>query len=307
MMRSVPSDLSMSSERRAVRTFDVTGWTIDQAVAAKGSTTISVCLPSQNEEATVGPIVAAIRTELVERHGLVDELIVIDDNSSDATAAVAQRAGATVFPVHDLTAGLTPGRGKGNVLWASLLASKGDLVVWCDADLTSFTPSWVTRLVAPLLQDPSVQLVKALYDRPVDTNGDGGGRTTELMARPLLSLLYPGLSGLAQPLGGEMAARRTALEELTFVQGWGVEVAILVDLLDKYGSDAIAQVDLGVRRHHHRPLSELSVQAAEIALTLLLRSGRVDTAALEHVLRRPDGTTIDLNIRPRPPITTLGS
>jgi glucosyl-3-phosphoglycerate synthase len=293
-------------QRSHVRTFDAHGWTAEAVAAAKGGETISVCIPCKNEESTVGAIVSIIRGELVEEVGLVDEIVILNDRSTDATAQVAAAAGAVVVHVDDVAGDLPTGRGKGNVLWSSLLASKGDLVVWCDADLTSFTSDWIAKLVAPLLLDQTVDLVKGLYLRPTDIAGQGGGRTTELAARPLLSLLYPDLALLAQPLSGEVAGRRSVLEQLEFVQGWGVEVAVLVDILNLHGANAIAQVDLGVRKHRHRPLVDLSVQAAEIALTLLLRSGSVDIGDVEQVLRRPDGTVVELNVARRPPVVSLG-
>jgi glucosyl-3-phosphoglycerate synthase len=295
----------MSSKSATVRTFDSAGWSIEQAVVAKAGATISVCIPCKNEESTVGSIVAAIREALVDNHGLVDEIVILDDRSTDETAAVAHAAGAEVVHVDDVRGDLPHGSGKGNVLWSTLLASKGDLVVWCDADLTSFSADWITKLVFPLLCDPSVNLVKAFYERPTDIAGQGGGRTTELAARPLLSLLYPSLALLAQPLSGEVAGRRSVLETLTFVQGWGVEVAVLVDVLEAFGVGSIGQVDLGVRKHRHRPLTDLSVQAAEIALTLLLRSGAVDVRNVEQVLRRPDGSVVQLNVASRPSVSSL--
>jgi glucosyl-3-phosphoglycerate synthase len=302
--------MSSNRSREAVRTFDIGGWDIERALAAKGNTTISVCLPCRNEEATIGSLVAEMRKKLVDSIPYVDEIVVVDDRSSDDTAQAALDEGASVISVDTAlrqvgVSGLLPGRGKGNVLWSTLPASTGDLVVWCDADLTSFSADWIVKLTAPLLADPSIAIVKAFYDRPTDAAGQGGGRTTELAARPMLSLLYPELALLAQPLAGEVAARRTVLEELTFVQGWGVEVAVLVDILERWGASAIAQVDLGVRRHRHRPLEDLSVQAAEIALTLLLRSGKVSPTDLEHVLRRANGEVVDLNVDTRPPVASL--
>lgn len=298
------SELSASSG--AVRTFDIASWDLDRAMAAKGATTLSICLPCRNEEATIGTLVAEMRKRLVEDTPFVEEIVVLDDRSTDRTADAARAEGATVVNVDDvLPVGMSPGRGKGNVLWSTLLASRGDLVVWCDADLTSFTADWIVGLTAPLLADPTIALVKAFYDRPTDAAGQGGGRTTELAARPLLSMLYPELALLHQPLAGEVASRRSVLESLTFVQGWGVEVAVLVDILDRYGAAAIAQVDLGVRKHRHRPLEDLSVQAAEIALTLLLRSGTVDSGQLSESLRRPDGSYVALNVEPRRPVARL--
>jgi glucosyl-3-phosphoglycerate synthase len=301
---------SSSSPRRGIQTFDTSGWNLQRALAAKGNQTISICLPCHNEEATIGSLIAEMRKRLVEDTHFVDEIVVLDDRSSDGTVAAARDEGAAVISVDAAlrqvgVAGLLPGRGKGNVLWSTLPASTGDLVIWCDADLTSFTADWIVHLAAPLLADPAIALVKAFYERPTDAAGQGGGRTTELAARPLLSMLYPDLAMLAQPLAGEVAARRSVLEQLTFVQGWGVEVAVLVDVLERWGASAIAQVDLGVRRHRHRPLEDLSVQAAEIALTLLLRSGKVSPTDLEHVLRRPDGRVVDLNVDTRPSVASL--
>jgi glucosyl-3-phosphoglycerate synthase len=300
----------MSSSRDAVRTFDASDWDLDRALAAKGETTISICMPCRNEDATIGGLVAEMRKKLVDSVHYVDEIVVVDDRSTDGTAQAALDEGASVISVDAAlrqvgVSGLLPGRGKGNVLWSTLPASSGDLIVWCDADLTSFSADWIVKLTAPLLADPSIAIVKAFYDRPTDAAGQGGGRTTELAARPMLSLLYPQLALLAQPLAGEVAARRTVLEQLTFVQGWGVEVAVLVDILEGWGASAIAQVDLGTRRHRHRPLEDLSVQAAEIALTLLLRSGKVSPTDLEHVLRRANGEVVDLNVDTRPPVASL--
>jgi glucosyl-3-phosphoglycerate synthase len=235
----------------------------------------------------------------------VDEIVVLDDRSHDHTAQVAADEGAVVVPVDEVVHPFAPGRGKGNVLWSSLLASSGDIVVWCDADLTSFTADWIVRLSYPLLIDPTVQLVKAFYERPTDAAGWGGGRNTELVARPLLSMLYPKLAAVYQPLAGEMAGRRTALEQLNFVQGWGVEVSMLVETLERFGPSAIAQVDLGIRKHRHRPLDDLSVQAAEIMLTLLQRSGRALPGELREQLERANGELIALNVASRPPVASL--
>ena len=290
---------------RGVRTFDASRSTAVLTAESKGATTVSVCLPCRDEAATVGAIVAALRAELVETVALVDEIIVIDDRSTDGTADIAASEGATVIHVDDVHPQHGRGHGKGNVLWSSLAVSKGDLVVWLDADLTCFDPTWVAHLVAPLVADPSVMLVKGYYERPIDADGQGGGRTTELAARPMLSLLYPQLAGLYQPLGGEVAGRRSALEQVPFVQGWGVEVGLLTDVLDRYGPEAITQVDLGVRRHRHRPLTELSVQAAEVMVTLLTRSRQAHLGEVERVLRRPDGSMVALNIAERPPLCTI--
>ena len=277
-------------------------WTAERTLKIKRGRRIAVCIPCRNEAATVRPLVAQIRDALVDAVPLVDDLVVLDDGSTDDTAHEAAAAGARVVRVGELIAraGARPLTGKGNVLWASLLATDADLVVWCDADLTSFEPSWIVRLVLPLLLEPGVGLVKADYARPVDSGG--GGRTTELMARPLLSLYFPELAALGQPLGGEVAGRRSLLERLPFVSGWGVEVGLLIDIARMAGPHAIAQVDLGVRRHRHRPLTELSVQAAEVGATILRRAGSpVGATGTEPALFRPDGTTVPLNLAERPP------
>ena len=279
-------------------------WTVARAVAAKDGRRIAVCIPCRNEAATIGPLVTLIRTALVDDAALVDDLVVLDDDSTDGTPAIAAAAGARVVSVAEVVAraGHEPLQGKGNVLWASLLATDAELVVWCDADLTSFDPSWVVRLVVPLLCEENVGLVKADYERPADAGG--GGRTTELTARPLLSLYFPELAGLRQPLGGEMAGRRSLLERVPFVAGWGVEVGLLVDISRTAGVAAIAQVDLGVRRHRHRSLVELGVQAAEVAATILRRAGVPlgNPEAGPPALRRPSGAVVPLNLAERPPI-----
>lgn len=279
-------------------------WTAERAVARKGGRRVAVCIPCRNEEATVGPLVAQIRAALVVAVPLVDDLVVVDDGSTDGTADAARAAGARVRSVDEITgcAGVPAARGKGNALWASLVATDADLVVWCDADLTSFTPDWITRLVLPLLLDDDLALVKADYERPTDAGG--GGRTTELVARPLLSLYFPELAALAQPLGGEVAVRRSIVEQLPLVTGWGVEVALLVDVARFAGIASIAQVDLGVRRHRHRSLTELAVQAAEVSATILARAGAgLDPAGQggPPTLRRLDGTLVPLNLDERAP------
>ena len=287
-----------------VRTFhpDAT-WTADRAVADKRGRRIAVCIPCRNEEGTIGALVSQIRSALVEAVPLVDDLLVLDDGSTDATAAIAAAAGARVLAVDAIVAcaGERPARGKGNVLWASVVATDAEVIVWCDADLTSFSPSWIVRLVLPLLVDPDVAIVKADYARPTDAGG--GGRTTELMARPLLSLYFPDLAELAQPLGGEMAVRRAVVERVPFVTGWGVEVGLIVDIARIAGIGAVGQVDLGVRRHRHRPLDELAVQAAEVGATVLGRAGVLPIPEGETPpgLRRADGTLVRLTLAERPP------
>ncbi len=291
---------------RSVRLFEIEDCSIDTLLRAKGTSTLSLCIPCRDEAATIGSLVSIIRNELMRKVPFVDELIVLDDRSTDDSASVAASAGATVVPIETVHARYGEGHGKGNVLWASLAASTGDFVVWIDGDITSFEPHWITRLLAPMLDDDSVALVKAVFHRP--TQLGGGGRTTELVARPLFSLYYPELAGLHQPLAGEYAGRRSVLEQLPFVQGWGVEVAMLIDIASRYGPEAIAQIDLGVREHRHRGLHALSVQAAEVMATML---GRVPEGSLLHektpTLCRPDGSVVPLNLSERPPLAWLSA
>lgn len=284
--------------------FDLTGWTRERAVQAKAGRTISLCIPCRDEANTIGGLVTLAKNALVGPNGLVDEIIVLDDRSIDGSADVARGAGATVVPISEVHEKYGEGRGKGNALWASLIVSKGDIVVWCDADVTSFEPDWVTRLVAPLLLDDHNAIVKAHYHRPTELGG--GGRTTELVARPLLSLFYPELADLHQPLAGEYAVRRSAMADIPFVQGWGVEIAMLIDVAGKFGIDTITQVDLGVRHHRNQPLLSLAVQAAEVIATVLDRVGATASFA-ESVLmlHRPGGVSQPLNLKERPPISSL--
>ncbi len=270
--------------------------------------TISVCLPARNEETTVGQIVATVRRNLVEHVALVDEVVVIDDGSTDATAEVASWEGARVLAVGDILPDVAPGSGKGNALWMSLYACDGDIVCWLDADVRNFGAHFVTRLLGPLLTDPAVGFVKGYYRRPLHGEATGGGRVTELMARPVISALFPHLAAFVQPLAGEYAGRRTLLETVPFVEGWGVEIGLLIDLVANFGIDALAQVDLDVREHRNRPLDELGPQAMAILVTGLRRAGVPVDKRLAELVRYDDeqhAERIAVEIRERPPIITV--
>ena len=247
----------------------------ERLMAAKRGRRVSVCLPARDEEATIGPIVAAVRRELMERVGLVEEIVVVDDGSSDATAAVARAAGARVVAGEGVLRGEAPGGagGKGEAMWKAVYEAKGDLIAFLDADVRNFVPSFVTGLLGPLLTDDDVGLVKALYDRPLEGEPGQGGRVTELVARPLISLLFPHLAAVSQPLAGECAGRREVFERVPFARGYGVELALLVDVAARFGIGAMAQVDIGTRVHRNRPLEELSPQALAILHTALARAG----------------------------------
>jgi glucosyl-3-phosphoglycerate synthase len=229
---------------------------------------ISVVIPARNEERTVASVVEPLHQALVADAPLVDELVVIDSDSTDGTGSVAASAGAVVYRAADIAPSLGSFPGKGEALWKSLLVTRGDLLVFVDADLTQWGPHFVTGLLGPLLAEPSVQLVKGFYAR-VRTEADGsvsteGGRVTELVARPVLSLWWPHLAGVVQPLAGEWAARRSLMESLSVPVGYGVELAALLDTTSRHGLDALAQVDLGSRAHKHQANHDLAVMAAEL-------------------------------------------
>ncbi|WP_329145799.1 glucosyl-3-phosphoglycerate synthase [Streptomyces niveus] len=248
---------------------------VERLVAAKQGAQVSVVLPALNEEATVGRIVSVIRRELMAGPApLVDELLVIDSGSTDRTAEVAAAAGARVVHRDDILPRLPAVPGKGEVLWRSLLVTSGDIVCFVDADLRDFSAEFVSGIVGPLLTEPDVQFVKAMYDRPLGDTPGQGGRVTELVARPLLNLHWPLLAGFVQPLGGEYAVRRSLLERLPFPVGYGVELGLLVDALHTVGLDALGQVDVGVRRHRHQDGQALGRMAAAIYRTAQLRLSR---------------------------------
>ncbi|MFC8566504.1 glucosyl-3-phosphoglycerate synthase [Streptomyces sp. NPDC057245] len=308
------------------RWLDARSWSagdrpLQRLLAAKHATgqSVSVVLPALDEEATVGDIVAVIRRELMERAPLVDEIVVVDSGSSDRTSQVAAAAGARVVHRDTILPRIPAVPGKGEVLWRSLLVTGGDIVCFVDADLREFSPDFVSGTVGPLLTDPDVHLVKAMYDRPLTVSGEHaagttapgeGGRVTELMARPLLNLHWPQLAGFVQPLGGEYAARRSLLERLPFPVGYGVELGMLVDALHLVGLDALAQVDVGVRVHRHQDGRALGRMAAAIYRTAQLRlaRGHLVRPALTQFERGADGfepRTYTVDTEERPPMTEI--
>jgi glucosyl-3-phosphoglycerate synthase len=261
----------------AERTWQSPEWTVAELVAAKGSRRVSVVLPALNEESTVATVVASV---LPYTHGpepLVDELVVLDSGSTDRTIEVARAAGARVVRRSEVLPHLEPLPGKGEVLWRSLAATTGDVLVFIDSDLVDPDPSYVTALLGPMLTCPGVHLAKAFYRRPLrlgDTeDASGGGRVTELLARPVLAALRPELGGIVQPLGGEYAASREFLESVPFAAGYGVEIGLLLDAHAMYGLNGLAQVNLGVRKHRNRPLHQLGRMARQILGTALARAG----------------------------------
>jgi glucosyl-3-phosphoglycerate synthase len=292
-------------------------WPAGVLLAAKqrSGASISVVIPARDEQRTVGRVVSALRQALREDVPLVDEIVVMDSDSTDATGPVAARAGATVHRAADVAPQLGAYPGKGEALWKSLLVTRGDLLVFVDADLTRWGPHFVTGLLGPLLTDPQVRLVKGFYER-VRTHGDGststeGGRVTELVARPLLSLWWPHLSGVVQPLAGEWAARRELMESLPIPVGYGVELATLLDTAARHGLGALAQVDLGSRAHSHQADHDLALMAAELMVVAQARHPATPppAAAVLHQFTRDHGVATPrsrpIPVTERPPVAWL--
>lgn len=300
------------------RTTVASDWPRALVQSHKGDQRVSVIIPARDEEATVGDIVAAIRRDLMSGpQPLVDELLVVDSDSTDATAQRAREAGARVVATPEVLPSIPTVPGKGEAMWRGLAATQGDVVVFVDADLRSFTSDYVVALLGPILSDSSVHLVKACYDRPLIADGGrrvmGGGRVTELVARPLLNLHWPELAGVAQPLAGEYAMRRDLIESLPIPCGYGVEFALLVDTAQRAGLDAVAQVDLGERRHRHQDDQSLGIMAAEIwqvALDRLDPGNAVSRPgdSIAEFTYGPDGVTMTdhvVEVLVRPPLARV--
>jgi glucosyl-3-phosphoglycerate synthase len=246
----------------------VGSFSTDDVLALKGRQRISVVIPAKDE----APTVAGVVRPLLEAHGpvggsgLLDELLVVDDGSIDETAAAAIAAGARVHRLRHSV-------GKGVAMAQGALVATGDLVVFLDADVLDTDPAWIPQLVGPLLADEEVQLVKGFYERPLNGHPTGGGRVTELAARPILSLLFPDVAGILQPLAGETASRRATLLDVGIEPDYGVEIGLLIDVARKCGARSIAQVDLGRRTHRNRPLSELASVSRDVLRVALDRAG----------------------------------
>jgi glucosyl-3-phosphoglycerate synthase len=240
-----------------------------ERIAAERQGSVSVCLPARECAHSVGQIVTAL-LELREA-GAIDEVLVIDAASVDGTAEIAERAGASVHQEAELMPAHGPVLGKGDAMWRALSVLSGELVCFLDADSEHFSAHFATGLIGPLVCEPGVSFVKAFYRRPLMAGAEGGGRVNHLMARPALALFYPELSGVRQPLAGEVAASRELLEELPFATGYGVEIAMLIDVWQRFGLDAIAQVDLEEHHNHHQSLSALTPMAATVLSTIARR------------------------------------
>lgn len=258
------------------------------ALKEKQGTTISLAMPALNEEKTVGKVITTIKKALMDDVPLLDEIILIDSDSADRTREIASDMGVPVYIHQQLLPELGARPGKGEALWKSLLVTRGDIIAWIDTDIVNIHPRFVYGIIGPLLLNQNIQFVKGFYRRPLKT-GDkiqagGGGRVTELTARPLLNLFYPELSGVIQPLSGEYAGRRSALEKATFFSGYGVETGLLIDIFENYGLRTIAQVDLLERIHHNQELEALSKMSFAIIQTVLRKlEPRYERAIIEDV------------------------
>lgn len=242
----------------------------------KQGLTISLCLPTLNEESTIGKEVVLFRSELMNRYPLLDEIAVIDSGSTDRTLEIASAFGADTYPADEILPHLEKKKGKGENLWKSIYQLKGDIIVFVDADIKNIHPRFAYGLIGPMIVKPEVQYVKGFYDRPLTmsnvTRPSGGGRVTEILIRPLFSLFYPELTAIIQPLSGEYAVRRNVLEEISFPVGYGVETSHLLDVYSKYGMQAFAQCDLDQRIHDNKSTRDLGKMSFGILQTFLTRS-----------------------------------
>ena len=248
------------------------------ALKQKQKVTISLALPALNEEETVGKVIKTVKRDLMERVPLLDEIVLIDSDSKDQTREIAQKQGVPVHIHQQILSQYGARSGKGEALWKSLYVTRGDIIIWIDTDIVNIHPRFIYGLLGPLLLRPDIVFIKGYYRRPITLNGktesSGGGRVTELTARPLLNLFYPELSGVIQPLSGEYGGRRSALEHMPFSSGYGVETGLLIDIFEKYGLNAIGQVDLQERVHHNQQLEGLSKMSFAIIQTVVRRLER---------------------------------
>ena len=286
----------------------------------KQNLTISLGLPALNEAETVGSIITAIKKHLYDEVPLLDELVLIDSGSTDDTVKIAEDAGIPVFVHQQILPQHGAFRGKGEALWKSLYILKGDIIAWVDTDIKNFYPGFVYGLLGPLLREPTIQYVKGFYRRPIRMQdklvSEGGGRVTELTIRPLLNLFYPDLSGMIQPLAGEYAGRRSALERVPFFTGYGVETGMLIDLFMEHGLNAIAQVDLEERVHRNQSLLALSQMAfaiIQVVMERLEKRNRIElveevNSSMKLIRHQRRGYALELkeiHDRERPPMNTI--
>ena len=279
--------------------------------------TVSVVLPTREVGQTIGSVLDALAP--LQAAGLVEEIVVVDAGSRDGPAAIAAGRGAAVLQESEILPGFGAALGKGDAMWRALAATSGEIVVYMDTDTRDFDGRFLLGMLGPLFERPELRLVKGTFRRPFEAGGvavpDGGGRVTELVARPLLNLFRPELGGFGQPLAGESAGRRTLLEELPYPVGYGVEIAMLIDVAARAGIEAIAEVDLGTRRNRHQSLRELSTMALAVLGTALRRIhdadsiaelGAAELGAAAIALPAEDGMELhEVSLAERPPLSTV--
>ena len=286
----------------------------------KQGVTISLGLPALNEEETIGGIIRIIKEKLCDEIPLIDELALIDSQSTDDTVKIAQGIGIPVYVHQEILPNYGSFRGKGEALWKSLFVLKGDIIAWVDTDIRNFYPGFVYGLLGPLLSEPEIQYVKGFYRRPIRVDGklvsEGGGRVTELTIRPLFNLFYPELSGMIQPLAGEYAGRRSILERMPFFTGYGVETGLLIDIFNELGLNSIAQVDLEERVHRNQSLpalSQMSFAIQQVVMQRLQEKNRIQlidevNRSMKLITRRERAYALEvkeIQDRQRPPMTTI--
>jgi len=265
-------------------------WDIKRLVEEKQrqGLSISLCLPTLNEEKTIGQEIIILKAELADRYPLLDEIAVIDSGSEDRTCEIAASFGADVYIASEHLAEYGNHRGKGENLWKALYLLRGDIIVYVDTDIKNIHPRFVYGLVGPLIGDPEVHYVKAFYDRPLAYSGGlrptGGGRVTEILIRPLFSLFYPELTTILQPLSGEYAGRRSILEQIPFPVGYGVETAMLIDIYQRLGLYAFAQTDLDKRIHRNQDTIALGRMAFGVLRTFMSRLSHQDLVRFQQDL-----------------------
>ena len=297
---------------RQRRTYRSTSYSLEALLERKDAS-VSVILPARNVAQTISGVLRTILD--LQAAGLIDELLVIDAGSDDATAEKVRALGVEAVPEAELLTDFGPSLGKGDALWRGLAHTKGDITAFFDTDTQNFGDHFVLGLLGPLLEDDSIELVKAAFHRPLQLGGakveDEGGRVTEMVARPMLNMFFPELAGFVQPLAGEVAARRTLLETLSMPGGYGVEIAMLIDALETVGIDALAEVDLGRREDANQPLRNLTAMEYSVASVILDRSGAKTSRRAEGsegmVLAWPESVEWrPVDTTERPPVRSLG-
>lgn len=286
----------------------------------KQGLTISLCLPTLNEEKTIGKEIILFKSELMDRYPLIDEIAVIDSGSTDKTREIAAAYGADVYLSADILPHVGEKKGKGENLWKAVYQLKGDIICYVDADIANIHPRFAYGLIGPLIYNQQMKYVKAFYDRPLafsqGVRPSGGGRVTEILVRPLFSLFYPELTGLIQPLSGEYAVRREVLEAIPFPIGYGVETSHILDVYEKWGIDAFGQTDLDQRVHRNQETLSLGKMAFGILRTFLARSQAkgmtIDMDQVSTIMRqfqahdeKYEQTLHEIVEEERPPMNTI--